>query len=164
MKSLTGTSHTEARNFIDMNQIIYLLILILLTGCTKTKVDFEQIDFEAGVCFGECPIFEMKIRSDGEASYHAEMYNDMEGQFKSTLKKSELDQLINALEDSDFFTLPDNYSIDITDHPTYILSVKLKDGSIKTIEDYGPSGPEKLKAVYKVFFSLRQSQNWRVVK
>jgi hypothetical protein len=143
-----------------MNQIFYLSILILLAGCTETKVDFDQMDFQAGVCFGECPIFEMTIRSDGEASYHAEMYNNVEGQFNSTLKKSELDQLVNALEDSDFFTLPNNYSINRTDHPTYILSVKLKDGSIKTIEDYGPSGPEKLKAVYKNFFSLRQSQDW----
>ena len=125
------------------------------------KLEISQIDFEADGCYGTCPIFAMTISNDGMAKYDAKMFNERQGEFKTTIKKPQLVRLLNLIAKSDFFSLNSEYSVDYTDQPTYKLTIKLTNGKIKTIEDYGPNGPEKLKLVYKKIFSLRQSQDWK---
>lgn len=103
----------------------------------------------------------MTISSDGEADYTAKMYNKLHGEFKTIIKKSQLDSLTMLIESAGVFSLNNKYSTNWTDNPRYTLSIKLKNGKVKTIKDYGPSGPEKLKLVYSQIFSLRESQDWK---
>jgi hypothetical protein len=126
-----------------------------------SKLEISEIKFKASGCEGECPIFEMVIKGNRMASYNAKMYNKLNGYFKTTLDKPSMDSLVLLIEKSEFFTLQNNYTNKWTDHPTYTLTISLKSGQVKTIEDYGPSGPEKLKSVYEQIFSLRESQSWQ---
>ena len=144
-----------------MKIIVSLLtIIILLTNSNFQKLDISQIKFKAAACYGECPIFEMTIASDGTAKYNAIKFNKLEGQFQSIIKKPQLDSLIKLIEKSNFLSLNKKYSTDWTDLPTYTLTISLKDGQSKTIEDYGLGGPEKLQNVFRQIFSLRESQDW----
>lgn len=140
---------------------LLLTVLILLTNCNPPSINFQKIEFQADACFGECPVFNMTINSDGSASYDANMFNERQGQFKTTIKQNYLDSLKTLINNADIFSLKDNYSTTWTDHPTYTLTVILNKDSTKKIVDYGPGGPDKLTKIYKQIFSLRQSQDWK---
>jgi hypothetical protein len=144
-----------------MKIFILFSVIFLLASCNEQKFEISQIDFTADACYGTCPVFKMRILSDGTAHFDAERYNNKQGQFNTIIKHSELDSLKELITKSDFFNLENKYSIGSTDHPTYTLTIKLKNGKAKTVEDYGPAGPEKLKLIYTKIFSLRQSQDWK---
>lgn len=136
-------------------------LFLLLFGCKTQKVEFSQINFEADACFGTCPIFTMTIAGNGTAHYNAKMYNDKQGDFNTIIKRLQLDSLNLLIEKSDLFSLKNEYSSDWTDQPTYTITIKLNNGQIKKISDYGPVGPDKLKNLYHLIFSLRQTQDWK---
>ena len=144
-----------------MKYLLSIATILLFTSCKAQNLDISKIDFKAEACFGECPIFELTIMADGTANYDAKMFNKQQGQFKTILKKAQFDSLKASLANSDFFSLNNSYSTSWTDHPTYYLTVTLKDGQTKTIKDYGPSGPDKLENVYHLIFSLRETQDWK---
>ena len=103
----------------------------------------------------------MTIAGDGTAHYNAKMYNERQGEFNTAIKHLQLDSLNQLLEKSDLLGLKSEYSSDWTDQPTYTLTVKLNNGQTKRIRDYGPNGPDKLKNLYRLIFSLRQTQDWK---
>lgn len=145
-----------------MKQTFYFFIfLFILTSCNKTTFDINQIDFKTDSCEGDCPIFAMTILYDGTANYNAEMFNMQQGNFKTKIKRPQLDSLVTLIQNLNIFKFKNNYSIPVTDHPTYTLTVNFKNGKVKTIEDYGPSGPKELDKVYDLIFSLRDSQEWK---
>lgn len=145
-----------------MKNILYFFAaLFLLTSCTTPKLDIDKIEFKAEPCFGTCPVFDMKIANSGVASFNAVMFNKIQGRFKTVIDISKIDSINLLLGKASFLRLDNKYSVNITDQPTYTLIVKLKNGQTKTIVDYGPSGPDKLKKVYKFLFSIADSQNWK---
>lgn len=144
-----------------MKFLFYLATISLLLCCKSSKPQISKIEFSADACFGTCPIFTMSILSDGTATYNAKEYNPRKGKFKTTINKLQLDSLISLINKADILSLKDKYSTDWTDHPTYNFTVLFQNGQKKTINDYGPSGPNNLKEVYDFVFSLRESQNWK---
>ena len=145
-----------------MRILLYLLITaIFLSGYKPAKPQIAKIDFEAGACYGTCPIFKMTIAKDGTAKYEAEKFNKQEGQFTAIIKTLQFDSLTSLIEKADVFSLNYSYTIPVTDHPTYYLTVALTNGKTKSIKDYGPSGPDKLKKIYRLIFSLRETQDWK---
>lgn len=147
-----------------MKMIRLIPALLLFASCATNNArnnDLEKVEFSAGPCFGACPIFEMKIDGNGNAELDAKRFNDITGNFKGTIKKAQMDSLAMLIKKADLLKLSDKYSARITDMPSYTLSVRFKDGKFKTIADYGPSGPEALKEIYRFITSLRQSQRWK---
>jgi hypothetical protein len=112
------------------------LCVLFLFACTGKRVDYKEIKFEAGACYGTCPVFTL-------------------------IDKARLDSLNTLLADADISGLKYKYAVDYTDAPTYDLTVTLANGQYKKIEDYGPCGPKKLQRLYDFLFSLRHSQKWK---
>lgn len=141
----------------------YLLIVLICTSACKTQKPsgFSQLSFNTDPCFGTCPIFSMTINGNGEAQFNAEKFNDREGNFVEVIRPGQLDSLRRLITNANLQSLKNDYAVSWTDMPTYTLTVKLNNGQSKTIRDYGPSGPEKLKQLYHFLFSLRQSQDWK---
>lgn len=144
-----------------MQKSLSFLLITCLISCHTRQPQISQIDFKAGYCFGTCPVFEMSIRKDGSAYYNAIEYNKFQGKFRTTIKKQQLDSLMSLISEANLLSLQNGYLVSATDHPTYSLTVKQKNGQTKVIRDYGPAGPEKLKLVYQYIFSLRESQDWK---
>ena len=144
-----------------MQKSIAFLLITCLISCHTVKPQISQIDFKAGYCFGTCPVFEMSIRKNGSAFNNAIEYNNFQGKFRTTIKKQQLDSLMSLISEANLLSLQNGYHVSATDHPTYTLRVKQKNGQTKAIRDYGPAGPENLKLVYRYIFSLRESQDWR---
>lgn len=144
-----------------MKTAYLILILFSISSCAIRKFAISKIEFQTDYCFGKCPVFSMSILKDGTANYNARAFNKQKGQLKAVIKKAQLDSLKMLIWQANLLSLKDDYSTPWTDQPTYTIKVKFKDGRQKTIEDYGPSGPDKLEKIYDLILSLRDSQDWK---
>lgn len=163
-----------------MKYLLSLLTIIFLFSCSSQKMSstkYSTIEYEAGACFGSCPIFKMTINSDRTAVLEAEHFNfskefskgefskPREGTFKTTIKEADYKKLITLLDGLDIKSLNEKYgSRNITDLSTSYLRVKFNDGSSKNIQDYGKRGTEKLIKIYQFFEDLKHNQQWKKVQ
>ena len=128
------------------------------------------------MCFGTCPVFELKIDSNKNAEFYAEMYNfsdtlsefnvndNGEGKFKTFIKEKDYENLIDAINNTNFTELENTYSQNITDLQTVVLKITYDGGKVKNIEDYGANGTKRLTKVYDILFKLRVNQNWKKIE
>ena len=150
-----------------------------IVSCTtqKTVSKYSVIEYEAGPCFGFCPVFKMTIDSNRNAILEAEHFNftegktkdDMsgprEGTFKTTINKEDYDALVALLDKTNPKSLNDFYGDKrITDMATSYLRLTFADQSKKQIQDYGKRGTEELQEIYAFFENLKHNQNWEKVK
>ncbi|KIC64823.1 DUF6438 domain-containing protein [Chryseobacterium taiwanense] len=157
----------------------FLTAALLLFSCTaqKNTSKYSTIEYEAGACFGSCPIFKITINPDRTAVLEAEHFNfskefskaefskPREGTFKATIKEEDYKKLTVLLDNLDVKNLDDKYgNRNVTDMATSYLRVNFADGASKQVEDYGKKGTEKLIEVYKFFEDLRHNQQWTKVK
>jgi len=153
--------------------------MVVLFSCQSQKVQskYSIIEYEAGACFGFCPIYKMTIQADRTAVLEAEHFNfskgtskdefskPREGTFTATIKESDYNKLVALLDNLDVKNLNDKYgNNNVTDLPTSYLRIKFADGTSKNTEDYGKRGSEKLMKVYQFFENLKQNQQWTKVK
>jgi hypothetical protein len=154
---------------------IFMLLIIFSCAPKKTAL-YSTIEYNAGACFGFCPIFNLKINSDRSAVIKAERFtfNDgkskddfskpKEGTFTTTIKEEDYTKLIQRLDGLKFDTLQDNYkNKKITDLPTSILTINFTNGNVKKIQDYGKNGTPELRKVYEFLENLRKSQSWKKI-
>ncbi|WBV60144.1 DUF6438 domain-containing protein [Chryseobacterium camelliae] len=162
-----------------MKYLFSLLTALLLFSCStqKNTSRYSTIEYEAGACFGSCPIFKITINPDRTAILEAEHFNfskefskaefskPREGTFKGTIKEDDYKKLTALLDGLAVQNLNEKYGErNITDLPTSYLRVNFTDGKSKNIEDYGKKGTEKLVEVYQFFEDLRHNQQWTKVK
>lgn len=161
-----------------MKKFLYLIVVsIFIMSCmNQPKNTYSKIQYEAGACFGFCPIFKITINPDRTALIEAEHFTfsqgrskdefskPREGNFTATVKEADYQKLIKLLNDLNPKSLNSKYgSRNVTDLPTAYLRLTFADGSTKSIEDYGKNGMEKLHELYKFFESLPSSQTWTKV-
>ncbi|MBW7676534.1 DUF6438 domain-containing protein [Chryseobacterium chendengshani] len=162
-----------------MKYLLSLFAIVVLFSCQSQKVQskYSTIEYEAGACFGFCPIYKMTIQADRTAVLEAEHFNfskgtgkdefskPREGTFTTTIKETDYNKLLTLLDDLDVKNLNDKYgNNNVTDLPTSYLRIKFADGTSKNTEDYGKRGSEKLMKVYQFFEDLKQNQQWTKVK
>lgn len=161
-----------------MKYIFSLFAFIFLFSCTsqKNSSKYSKIEYEAGACFGSCPIFKITINPDRTAVFEAEHFNftngfskgdfnkPREGTFKGTIKQEDYNKLIALLDGLEVKKLNEKYGErNITDLQTSHLRINFADGTSRHVEDYGKRGTEKLEELYKFFEDLRFSQQWTKV-
>ncbi|CAD7799185.1 hypothetical protein CHRY9390_00447 [Chryseobacterium aquaeductus] len=162
-----------------MKYLFSLIAIVVLFSCQTQKMEskYSTIEYEAGACFGFCPIYKMTIQADRTAVLEAEHFNfskgttkdefskPREGTFTATIKEADYNQLVALLNDLDVKNLQEKYGTrNVSDLPTSYLRIKLADGTSKETEDYGKRGSEKLIEVYQIFEDLKQNQQWTKVK
>ncbi len=161
-----------------MKYLLSLFALVLLMNCTaQNNSKYAKIEYEAGACFGFCPIFKMTINPDRTAVIEAQHFTfeegrgkgdfnkEPEGNFTATIKKADYDKLISLLENANLKSLNSYYgNKNVTDLPTSYLKVAYTDGTSKHIEDYGKGGTEKLDEIYQFLEDFRKTQAWTKVK
>jgi hypothetical protein len=112
------------------------------------------------MCFGTCPVFEIKTDLYGNAQYIAGKYSKKQGTFQCKINKKELTDIVELINYIAIKKLENNYTVNWTDYPTCVIRVKFTDGTVKEINDYGELGTFGLRELYKRFFKLRGNQNW----
>ncbi|KEY20033.1 DUF6438 domain-containing protein [Kaistella antarctica] len=158
-----------------MKYLLSLIAIMLLINCSTNKnaAKYDLIEYEAGACYGFCPIFKMKINSDRTAIFEAERFNfsqdrdsqEKEGIFKGTITEEQYNRLVSMLNSLEPKDLKDYYGNEnVSDLPTSHLTLKFQDGTIKKIEDYGKHGTPNLEKVYQFFEDLKTNQAWTKIE
>ncbi|MGQ2943324.1 MAG: DUF6438 domain-containing protein [Blastomonas fulva] len=157
------TSDLGYRLSVPYNFIMRLLLLVTLAAmsgaCGPDQKPFPEIDrsklqitLSRSGCFGSCPAYEVRIDGDGNVVFNtgptsAEMglgegkdYSTqtgvrVAGRYRTSLAAEQVDALIDQFKGADFFNLKDEYQSEITDNPTYIVSIDTGNGK-KTVVDY----------------------------
>lgn len=158
-----------------MKYLLSLLAFSLFLSCSsqKTEATFTKIEYEAGPCFGFCPMYKMTIDSNRNAVLEAERFNFSQGNSREDFSKPREGTFTTKIKAEDYAKLNamlialnakslKNYYGDknITDLPTSYLRLNFADGSNKVIQDYGKSGTPELEEIYQFFESLKKTQTW----
>lgn len=160
-----------------MKYYLTLFLSVFLLSCTtQNPTKYSKIQYEAGACFGFCPIFKMTINPDRTAVIEAEHFTftkthskgefseQKEGTFTSTIKQADYNKMINLLNSADLRSLKDHYkNRNVSDLPTSYLRINFTDGTSKNIEDYGKNGTPKLKEISEFMENLRLNQTWKKI-
>ena len=104
-----------------------------------------------------CPINTTLVASDGEVLYKGEMYNTKEGLYTSKIPSLRFRKIEQDFLKANLSALKEDYSAAWTDDETVTLSFIKKGKIIKTVEDYGHSGPTELFWAYTPLRYLYQS-------
>lgn len=140
---------------------------------SQNTSNYSKIEYEAGACFGFCPIYKMTINKDRTATFEATRFNfsqdrqsqESEGTFKGKIDQEQYDQLLSMLDSLDPKTLKDYYgNKNITDLPTSYLTLSSDEGTVKRIQDYGKSGTPELIDLYHFFDDLKKNQTWTKIE
>jgi hypothetical protein len=124
--------------------------------------EIESIYFETTPCFGDCPIFDLKIFKDGHATYvRHEGLTEPYGNFKCVINLTQLKEIIDLIKYLNILDLENYYGVNATDMQTVKLSINFSDGKTKNIEDYGLQGTMGLVRLYNLLFELRLNQKWK---
>ncbi len=94
-----------------------LLLVPMVAGCAKQEVvlpivskpTFDLVVMHRSACYGPCPVYAVRIGSDGTVVFEGEQDVSALGQRKRTVAVSALIQLSNAIEKASFSSLKEQY-------------------------------------------------------
>ena len=135
-----------------MNRFLLLLFLVLFAcGSSKkgTEIKIKEIkkeliiSLERTPCYGTCPIYKMKIFSDGSAFYHGERFVEKIGNYEFSVSKETINYILKKADEIGFFELEEKYTANITDLPKTITFIKNGKNKKRVVDYYG--APKTLK-------------------
>jgi hypothetical protein len=94
------------------------------------------ITLTRSMCFGFCPAYRVTINSDGEVSYVGERFVNAVGERRATIPRADVERLLRRFDEARFDQLRDAYRAEVTDLPTYTITLE-RNGRAKTVVDYG---------------------------
>lgn len=128
---------------------------------TKLSPAVKSVFFETTSCLGFCPVFKINLFNNSNGYYTPEYWNEKEGNFQAMVRRKELNEIFGLIRYLGFPALKNYYSTEGTDYPSCSTTVFFTDGSVKKIVDYGQQGTQGLVRLYKLFFLLRENQDWK---
>jgi Domain of unknown function (DUF6438)/Ankyrin repeats (3 copies) len=93
-----------------------------------------RITLERTGCYGSCPSYIVAIGTDGIV-FNGRGFVVAVGSHKDRVDPAEVRQLAKKFAASDFYSMDAVYRVEVTDMPTYSLSIEI-DGHKKEVEDY----------------------------
>jgi hypothetical protein len=120
---------------------------------------YDRIDLERTVCFGTCPIYRVSLFRGGRAEWSGVRYTERMGDFEGKTNVFDYGKLCYLLKKVGFDQLPQLFTADWTDSPTFIVTVAGA-GKTKTVSDYSGVGPIELWAVQQTIDALGQRIQW----
>ena len=112
--------------------------LVIVGACTgqdslehrAPAAAFDSVAMQRSACLGRCPVYEVKISSDGKVTFQGEKYVAYVGTHSGSARASDLARLDQTLSAVDFFSLRRQYESGedgcttwMTDNPTVRIRV-----------------------------------------
>lgn len=150
------------------------LILLSLVYCAQKNTAFFQVSHELldstpmiimkrTACYGTCPQYEISIYHNGIIRYDGKAFVDKLDCSEAILHDNVLLAIQSRLADINFFDFKDEYISPITDIPSVIFQVNLRQGSHKVTDRL--SGPKSLKKLHSFIDSIADNVNeWDACK
>jgi hypothetical protein len=98
-------------------------------------LDRVHITLSRSACFGSCPSYKVDIHGNGRVVYRGEGFVDVMGEHHYTVPVGDVARLVESLRVKDLWSLRPAYRADITDNPTFELTMAIGD-QVHHIEDY----------------------------
>lgn len=115
-----------------------------------------------GYCYGTCPVYELKIFANGEATYNGIRNVEMEGMHSAQMTKENLASLIQKAKDINYMGMKDVYdNPGITDLPSTTTSIVMNGERKEVKRRYGY--PTELLALEKLFDEIIASTRWEKI-
>ncbi len=132
---------------------------VFVSSCSLQSRPFPEvrdekllISLQRTACYGSCPDYKVTIDGGGNvvfstrppledevAAVHREFSRTtgvrVPGTHKTVIDKAMVTDLLEQFKAADFFSLKDEYRAQVTDNPTYVLTIDTGNG-IKTVVDY----------------------------
>jgi hypothetical protein len=137
-----------------------LFCVFLLTSCQYLGDSFPAIDrnkleisLQRTACYGSCPAYKVTIAGNGRVVFETSPYQDrsdvanghrgfwsksgvrVPGTHQTTIEPEVIDRLLAQFEQARFFALRDEYRAEVTDNPTYVVTIDTGNGR-KSVVDY----------------------------
>ncbi len=119
----------------------------------------KEISMERVMSKEPYPVFKVTFKSSGEAVYVGKYHVDKIGVFVGTIDDTDFKRLSGLMEKLGFKELREKYLIDGHDQPNVLTTLVYEDG-IKTVSNYGESGPVEIWAIEKVMDALVEDIYW----
>ena len=143
---------------------LFAILIFTSEKCEKDNYQFTEtteVEIRTTACFGQCPVFTMKINGLGGASYNGKMFVKKEGRYTKRFSPGETNALLRSFDKADFFSFKNEYTGNVTDLPTTFLIFK-KDGKEKKIKMYY-NYPDKLKELEGYMKTAADTDGWEKV-
>lgn len=139
---------------------------MMMASCTTdTNAQADNpvaITLTRSACFGFCPDYTVTITGDGQVTFVGRNFVNMPGEQHATISHDDVQALLRRFDDLHFEALNDSYRAQITDIPTYTVSLE-RSGRRKTVVDYGgPSAgmPRGVRDLEQEIDRVAQTSRW----
>lgn len=115
-------------------------------------------------CYGNCPVFEAKIFSNGLVLFDGKKNTSRIGLYEAYMLKSQIDSIMTQAENIDFFNLNASYPLDgkkLHELPSTIFYVKQDEREREVLNNHG--APKPLKIYESMFLNMLDRLDWRPV-
>lgn len=120
--------------------ILTLFGALALSACAPVEAPAQEgpvmITLTRSVCFGFCPAYRVTISGDGQVTYVGERFVNVAGERRATIPREDVQRLLRRFDEIGFDQLRDSYRAEVTDLPTYTVTLE-HNGRRKTVTDYG---------------------------
>jgi hypothetical protein len=125
---------------------------------TDDELSDLTVVLERSVCFGSCPDYSVMVQSDGRVVFEGRHFTKVKGKATANIDRAKLVEIANEIKKADFFSLDPFYSENVTDHPTYTLTVAMG-GQRKQVESYA-TRPIRLEILMDRIDQILNTEQW----
>ncbi|MDQ5824794.1 MAG: DUF6438 domain-containing protein [Chloroflexota bacterium] len=145
---------------ITVENVKYELLPDEFVSPTVSPAELEnfEVSLSRSMCLGACPDYTVFVNGRGEVTFQGRYYTRVTGTATTTIDQDKVAEIVREIHRADFFSLDNDYSAEVTDLPTYTLSVQFGRRS-KTVSAYG-AGPLKLHILESRIDQILNTQQW----
>jgi len=124
-------------------------------------IPYVVLRMEKTACYGHCPIFEIKLFSDGRANFIGKANTDLMGHYEAHADEEFLSAISAKAQKTDYFRWADHYPLDgnyLSDLPNTITYLKIEEQEKSIIRNH--DGPVALRQFEEDIFNAFQQLNW----
>lgn len=159
-----------------MKMTVLALMGIILAACAPTPAPSPgndnpgpippaadaTITLTRGVCFGFCPDYTVTITADGAVTYVGRRFVNVTGEQHATIPRADVQRLLAQFDRINFTSLNDAYRANVTDLPTYSVTL-VRNGQRKSVVDYGGLSagmPQSVRDLQQEIDRVAQTGQW----
>lgn len=153
--------------YILLLSVVIVAVIAPRSFAISHSSDISEITLEHSGCLGDCPVFAVVIRPDGKATYTGKFHVKRIGIYDGTPNPADVRALVNLIETNDFFGLKPRYDYHVVGSRFYVtdqdmITVRVvQDGKLRSVEDYGSTGPTELRQIQDAIEKLVLQTKWK---
>lgn len=125
-------------------------------------IDGVRIVLERAECFGTCPSYRVELRGTGDVLFKGEGFVTFAGDHQTRVSPQVIECLLQDFRIADFWSLDPEYVANVTDLPTYKVSLTVG-GKTKVLTDYAGQSvgmPAAVTALEEAIDQAASTDTW----